>query len=117
MLDDQGAVSRLRKFVSPRQVLTSITIQVLAFRPSPRNTRIGFVDFLFPAIGLRVTGFGLHIRDRERWLSFPARPRDWDGQTRPICSFYDPNIGAAFREAALRAIDASPLVPSAGNTQ
>jgi hypothetical protein len=109
MLDESRAV-RPRQFVSPRQFLTSIKIQVLAFRPSPRNSRIGFVDLLFSQISLKVCGFGLHSRDGRIWLSLPARPRDYDVQTRPVFYFLDAQIRAAFEEAALRAIDASPLV-------
>jgi hypothetical protein len=109
MIDEQRAV-RLRKFVSPRQFLTSIKIQVLAFRPSPRSTRLGFVDLLFSQISLKVCGFGVHSRDGRIWLSLPARPRDYDCQTRPVFYFLDQGIRAAFEEAALRAIDASPLV-------
>jgi len=78
------------------------------------------LDLFLPDLGMKITGFALHERDGQRWVSLPSRPipgyagkPDW----RPLLLFSDREAGKRFQRAALAAVAAYELAQVAAAPQ
>jgi len=83
-----------------------LQVEVLSFKPFNSKTLKGWLDVVIPSLGMKISGFGLHEREGERWLSLPSREYESGGERKfaPIIEFSDKDSREAFQKAALIAL-------------
>ena len=93
---------------SPTTTPPALEVEVLHFKPFNSKTLKGWFDIAIPSLGMKISGFGLHERDGERWLSLPSREYESNGERKfaPIVEFVDKSSRETFQRAALNAFDA-----------
>jgi len=81
-------------------------IECRSYKPFTKNTLIAFVALRIDPPGLTVNDCCLHEKNRRRWLAFPARPYQKDGETQwqPIVAVEDKGVLREFQSAGLAAI-------------
>ena len=87
---------------------SALEVEVLHFKPFNSKTLKGWFDIAIPSLGMKISGFGLHERDGERWLSLPSREYESGGERKfaPIVEFADKDSRDTFQRSALTALDA-----------
>ncbi len=85
-----------------------MAIEIVSFRPFPKNTLQGFATLRLTNIGLEIRDICLHEKNGKRWLAMPAKPYEKDGKTvyAYIIDFYDKGRSDQFQAVALKALDA-----------
>lgn len=53
----------------------------LNFKKYKKNTLFGFFD-LQPGSGLLICGMSYHVQNGKRWVSFPSKPYQDEGETK-----------------------------------
>jgi hypothetical protein len=81
-------------------------IECRSFKAFQKNTLRAFVSLRIDPPGLTVNDCCLHEKNGRRWLAFPARPyqRDGDTQWQPIVAVEDREVLKQFQSAGLAAI-------------
>jgi hypothetical protein len=83
------------------------SIECRGFKMFEKNTLRAFVAIKITPPGLVVNDCCLHEKNGRRWLAFPARPYQKDGETQwqPIVAVEDKGVLKQFQSASLAAID------------
>ena len=55
-------------------------IKCMKFRPFPKGTLIGFAEIFVPKWGIEIYGLTYHQKDGKKWVNFPCREYEKDGE-------------------------------------
>ena len=82
-------------------------IECTKFKSFQKGTLQGFADFYIPKWGVELNGCTLHMKDGKRWINFPSKEFDDNGEKKfaPLFKFRNKKHWEAFIEEGKRAIE------------
>jgi hypothetical protein len=82
-------------------------IEILRYKPINKGAMLGFFDCYIEKFGLEIFGCSLYEKDGRRWVNFPAKPYEEEGQKKfsPDLRFRRREHAEAFSEACKKALD------------
>jgi len=101
---------------------SKLAVEIVTWRPWPRNTLLGFATVRIPALCLTIDGLTVHESHGRRWVGLPAAPKlDRERnlvkqgdkvEYNTILRWDSKEVGAAFERAVLTALDRTAEVGS-----
>ena len=81
-------------------------ITCIYFKKFDKGTLKGFANFFIEKMGMEFFGFTLHEKDGKKWLNFPSKEYDKEGDKKfaPYFRFKEKNHYYEFQRQALKAI-------------
>lgn len=64
-----------------------MTIECIKFRKYEKGTLQGFADLFVPKWGVEIYGFSLHEKNGKRWINFPSKEYEKDGEKKHVSYF------------------------------
>jgi len=82
-------------------------IECIRYTPVNKSTCLGVTTIRVHKWGVKISGISLHQKDGKRWVNFPARVVDLNGETKyyPYISFDERSHKDKFCEMVKQAID------------
>jgi len=82
-------------------------IKILKYKPIDKNHLMGFVDILVEKWGMKFYGISVCQKDGKKWISFPSRNYEKDGEKVYLeyYGFEDKNMRQRFNDEVLKALE------------
>lgn len=80
--------------------------ECIKFTPYDKGSLKGFADIRVPKMGMTFYGFTVHEKNDQKWVAFPSRSYEKDGETKwlPYFKFDNQTHQEEFKKKALEAI-------------
>lgn len=68
-------------------------LKCIKYNPYAKGTLLGFADIFVPKWGVEIYGLTYHEKDGKRWVNFPSREYEKDGEKKRMSYFRFPDSG------------------------
>lgn len=94
-----------------------MSVEVMRYTAVNKGNLLGFCDIFVPKMGLEFRDCAVMKKDGERWISFPARSYEKDGEKRykGYVKFREQEHAQAFSDVVIKELDSKHLQPESSD--